>query len=104
MNMRFPCGVLAVFLILCALIGGLAAGMHEPKPWSKPTFLRLPREHTGSVTSLSFSPDMKRLASGARDKDVLIWDVAKGEVAQRLSAHDRIEKNFAAFCGRNGDL
>jgi hypothetical protein len=32
--------------------------------------------HRGKVTSLAFSPDSRRLASGSTDTTVLIWDVA----------------------------
>jgi len=33
------------------------------------------RGHTGPVASVSFSPDSQRLASGAYDGTVRIWDV-----------------------------
>jgi WD domain, G-beta repeat len=38
--------------------------------------------HEGSVTSVSFSPDGKRLASGSDDKTVQIWDLNPAELEQ----------------------
>ncbi|KAF9554453.1 WD40 repeat-like protein [Agrocybe pediades] len=37
-------------------------------------------EHTGSITSLSFSPDSKMLVSGDEGKRIIIWDSATGNV------------------------
>ena len=34
--------------------------------------------HTGAVTSVSFTPDGKRVISGSRDKLVKIWDLEIG--------------------------
>ena len=36
------------------------------------------RGHTGTVVSLSFSPDGKSVVSGSADKLVKIWDVEAG--------------------------
>ena len=35
--------------------------------------------HTDAVTSVAFSPDGQRLASGSGDKTVKIWDSATGK-------------------------
>jgi WD40 repeat protein len=40
--------------------------------------------HTGSVTSVSFSPDGKRIVSGSRDNTVKLWDVEGGQQTPRV--------------------
>ena len=39
-------------------------------------------------TTLAFSPDGRRLASGAEDGTIKIWDVARGMLLQTIRAHD----------------
>ncbi|OBS17519.1 hypothetical protein FPOA_12011 [Fusarium poae] len=43
--------------------------------------------HGDSVTSVVFSTDGQRLASGSRDKTVKIWDAATGACEQTLEGH-----------------
>ncbi|WXC51012.1 hypothetical protein QX201_010717 [Fusarium graminearum] len=43
--------------------------------------------HGGSVTSVVFSADGQRLASGSRDTTVKIWDPATGACEQTLEGH-----------------
>ncbi|KAI9147395.1 Vegetative incompatibility protein [Paramyrothecium foliicola] len=43
--------------------------------------------HSGSVTSVAFSPDAKHLASASGDKTVRLWDVATGQCIQTLEGH-----------------
>jgi WD40 repeat protein len=46
--------------------------------------------HTGDVTSLAFSPDGKRLASGSLDKTVKVWDMATGEETLTLKRASQV--------------
>src|SRR5262249_23583109 len=45
------------------------------------------RGHTSWVTSVAFSPDGKRLASGAHDNTVKVWDAATGQEILSLNGH-----------------
>ncbi len=47
-----------------------------------------PAGHMASVHCLSFSPDGRQLLSGSEDGSLLVWDVATGEVVQRLEKHE----------------
>jgi WD40 repeat protein len=43
--------------------------------------------HTGSVSSVAFSPDGKQVVSGSGDKTVQLWDAATGKALQTLKGH-----------------
>jgi WD40 repeat protein len=44
--------------------------------------------HRQAVRALAFSPDGRRLASGAEDRTARLWDAATGEPVQVLRGHD----------------
>ncbi|KIK71627.1 hypothetical protein GYMLUDRAFT_119968, partial [Collybiopsis luxurians FD-317 M1] len=55
------------------------------------------QKHTGSVESVAFSPDGKRIVSGSRDNSVQIWDGETGEpLGQPLKGHTD-DVNSVAF-------
>jgi WD40 repeat protein len=40
--------------------------------------------HSGSVWSVAFSPDGRRLASASRDQTIKVWDTATGSCTTTL--------------------
>ncbi len=48
-------------------------------------FVTLINAHTGSATTVAFSPDMRWLATGGSDARVRIWDTRTGTMAQELT-------------------
>ncbi|XP_057355006.1 WD repeat-containing protein 38 [Manis pentadactyla] len=47
----------------------------------------VPVGHQRSVETASFSPDSKQLASGGRDKHVMLWEVQSGQMLHHLAGH-----------------
>lgn len=76
----------------------LALGLVNPAPAQE---LASVREYTGIISSLSFSPDGKRLVSTgptggkANKAQTLVWDVPTRKVANRLDLGDRWQALFA---------
>src|SRR5262249_57014388 len=51
--------------------------------------LPLLAEHTGSVDAVAVSPDGKRIASGASDRLIKLWDRETGEEVLSLPGHTK---------------
>ncbi|KAL8313011.1 hypothetical protein RB593_007301 [Gaeumannomyces tritici] len=51
--------------------------------------------HGGSVSSVAFSPDGQRLASGSDDNTVKLWDAATGACLQTLEGHSSWVRSVA---------
>ena len=56
------------------------------KPPAGTTFLTY-RGHSAGVMAISWSPDGRRIASGAQDKIVQVWDVATGQTLMTYRQH-----------------
>ena len=51
--------------------------------------------HSGSVSSVAFSPDGKTLASGSVDNTIKLWEVATGRELRKLTSHSEMVKSVA---------
>ncbi len=51
--------------------------------------------HTGTVTSVAFSPDGSLLASGSWDQTIKLWEVATGQEVRTLSGHSSTVSSVA---------
>jgi WD40 repeat protein len=55
--------------------------------------------HTDRVTSVSFSPDGRLLASGSDDKTIKLWRVADGALVRTLEGHAQGGRQRVVFAG-----
>lgn len=51
--------------------------------------------HTALVSSLAFSPDGQRIASGSMDQTVKVWDVTSGQQSHDLKGHTGLVRSVA---------
>ena len=69
---------------------------HRIKLWQKgedhPRILSNPDFEGGQVWSLAFSPDERLLASGDDDGNLMLWDIASGNVCQTLHSDRPYER------------
>src|SRR5262249_54566516 len=72
-------------------LGVRGANPSAGRLWDVATGKLLPtlEGHQNAITSLSFSPDGKRLASsGSWDETIRLWDVTAGKELRKLKCHD----------------
>jgi WD40 repeat protein/serine/threonine protein kinase len=69
--------------------GGLVGGSFDVTVWDVKSARELVtfRGHSARVTTMHFSQDGTRLASGSFDKTVKVWDVASGKELRTLQGH-----------------
>ena len=53
----------------------------------QPQIFEIPKGHSHHVTSVAFSPNGERVASGSEDNTIRIWDAATGQLQRELKGH-----------------
>lgn len=48
-----------------------------------------------TIESVAWSPDSTRLATGSREKEVCVWEVASGKLRARFAGHDAVVHSLA---------
>jgi len=61
----------------------IAMATSRPFLWTSP----VASQHSGSVSSVAWSPDGQTLASGSWDNSIKLWDVASGKEKATLAGH-----------------
>jgi centriolar protein POC1 len=61
-----------------------------------PSLERTFKGHKSYVTSLSFSPNLKHLASGSGDNHIMLWNFKPQLRAFRFMGH-KVKKSFASY-------
>ncbi len=75
-----------VSLVLASLVGLCASSLSGADPKN----IAILTDHVAQVNSLAFSPDGKTLASGSRDKTVILWDVGIGKPRHTISVEQAV--------------
>lgn len=76
----------ATVLIFATTVG---LGVHNSPAAEKLLTINKAVGHTGTVTSVAYSPDGKSIASASHDGTVRVWDVATGEETVKFRGHWR---------------
>jgi WD40 repeat protein/serine/threonine protein kinase len=69
--------------------GGNPLPVNPPPAGREQQALRVLKGHTNGLWSVAYSPNSRRAASGGKDRAILIWDLATGNILRRIAAQQR---------------